>query len=327
MAADPRLATTAASEVTMPRVSVILPAHNDAPHLGRALAGVLGQTYRDLEVLVADDGSTDETAALLDTLGDRVQHLYQSPRGTAAARNLGLSKASGELIAHMDPTDRWYARKLERQVAYLDAHPEAGLVHADATWVDETDWVIRLRADRERRRPVPRGDGLLALLCEPLVTSAVLERRARTAAVPAFDDSLGEGAEQLRWILLALEGVGLGYLDEPLVLLEKRRTSDGSDGSDVSDALRWAAVLDRLLVEGALAACGPPAAVRLARRRRCEAGRVLAAHDLRCGRRARALARLLALIARWPLSLDLYPALAQACRPAAAAPDRTTRWA
>lgn len=316
----------------MPRVSVIIPAHNEAPRLGRALRSVLGQTYGDLEVLVADDGSSDETPALLEALGDRVQHLYQPSGGTAAARNLGLSKASGELIAHMDPADRWYPHKLERQVAYLDAHPDAGLVHADATWVDATDWVIRLRADRETRRPVPRGDCLLALLAEFLTTSAVLERRAHTAAVPAFDPGLPAGAEQLRWILLALEGVCVGYLDEPLVLLEKRRTSDGSDrsgsdASDQSDALAWAAVLDRLLCEAPLDERGGPGALQAARRRLCDATQTLAAQDLRCGRRARALGRLLSLIARWPLSLDLYPALVQACTPAATAPDGAARWA
>ncbi|MFB3817709.1 MAG: glycosyltransferase family 2 protein [Candidatus Methylomirabilales bacterium] len=309
----------------MPRVSVIIPARNHARQLGRALASVLGQTYRDLEVLVADDGSTDETPALLEALGDPVQHLYQPPGGSAAARNLGLSKASGELIAHMDPADRWYPQKLERQVAYLDAHAAAGLVHADATWVDDGDWVIRLRADRETRRPVPRGHCLLPLLGRFLTTSAVLERRALTAAVPAFDARLAAGAEQLRWILLALHGVRVGYLDEPLVLLERRRTPDGSDASDVPDAFTWAAVLERLLREASLAERGGPGALRAARRRLCEAGQALAAQDLREGRRARALGRLLSLIARRPLALDLYPALVRACRPAAPARDRGAR--
>jgi glycosyltransferase involved in cell wall biosynthesis len=330
MAADPRLATTAASEVTMPRVSVIIPAQDEAHRLRRALVTVLRQTYTDLEILVADDGSTDETAALLAGLEGRVQHLYQPRRGRAAARNLGLSKASGELIAHLDPADRWYPQKLTRQLAYLDAHPDAGLVHGDATWVDETDWAIRLRADRETRQPVPRGDCLVPLLARALRTSAVLERRALTAAVPAFDAGLARGAEQLRWILLALEGVRVGYVDEPLVLLDTRRTvrrSDGSDASDASDAASWAALLDKLLREAPLAERGGQAALRAARRRFCEATRALAADDLRGGRRGRALRRLLALVARWPLALDLYPALVQACRPAATAPDRAPRWA
>jgi glycosyltransferase involved in cell wall biosynthesis len=115
-----------------PLVSVVLPTH-DRPHrVGGALASIIAQTYRRLEVIVVDDGSTVPVEDVIaDTVnGDSRITIVRHPKtvGAAAARNSGIDAASGPLIAFLDDDDRWEPEKIERQVTYLDDHPEVGMV-------------------------------------------------------------------------------------------------------------------------------------------------------------------------------------------------------
>ncbi len=121
-------------------VSVVIPAYNAAATLDRTLRSVRGQTHRNLEIVVVDDGSTDGTAALVRTHADRdgrVRLLTQPNSGVAAARNLGWKSARSDLIAFLDADDLWAPTKVERQVAMTRVHgPELGLVY---TWFDVID--------------------------------------------------------------------------------------------------------------------------------------------------------------------------------------------
>jgi len=112
-----------------PEVSVVIPAFNAAPTIDAALQSVFAQTYERFEVIVVDDGSTDATAACVDKWGDRVVSIRQANAGPGRARNIGIARARGRLIAILDADDAWMPRKLERQVAYFDRFPETGLVH------------------------------------------------------------------------------------------------------------------------------------------------------------------------------------------------------
>lgn len=117
-------------ESNVPLVSVVLPTHNRAHLLGRAIHSVLGQSYRNVELLVVDDASTDDTAAVVASISDpRLRYLRQKQnRGTAAARNLGVRESRGALVAFQDDDDEWMVTKLERQVAALTASsPDVGL--------------------------------------------------------------------------------------------------------------------------------------------------------------------------------------------------------
>src|SRR3989338_2611340 len=111
-------------------VSVILPTYNRAAWLGRAITSVLRQTYRELELIVVDDGSVDDTPKLRETwerADARIRWIRRDHQGAAAARNTGLANAQGDLVAFCDSDDEWLEHKLERQVAYLDRHTGAGL--------------------------------------------------------------------------------------------------------------------------------------------------------------------------------------------------------
>src|SRR5678815_4002115 len=113
----------------MPRVSVIIPTFNCARFLCQAINSALSQTYTDYEIIVVDDGSTDETGNLITQYGSKIVYLYQSNGGVSSARNLALSRSSGEFIAYLDADDLWYPKKKKKQVAFLDSHKECGFVH------------------------------------------------------------------------------------------------------------------------------------------------------------------------------------------------------
>ena len=91
----------------MPKVSVVIPVYNGARTIGRALESVFGQTFRDFEIIVVNDGSTDDTASVLAGYGDRIQVVSQSNRGVSAARNAGLRVSVGEYLVFLDDDDEW----------------------------------------------------------------------------------------------------------------------------------------------------------------------------------------------------------------------------
>ncbi|MCF6153868.1 MAG: glycosyltransferase family 2 protein [Candidatus Brocadia sp.] len=124
-----------------PLVSVIIPAYNAEAYILQTLNSVLSQTYKNIEVVVVDDGSHDKTAQTVESImrhDDRVILLRQSNSGVAAARNLAIKKSRGEFIAPIDADDIWYPRKIEKQVdCMLHAEPSTGLVYAWSVSIDE----------------------------------------------------------------------------------------------------------------------------------------------------------------------------------------------
>lgn len=121
-----------------PKVSVIIPTYNSLKYLSETVESVLNQTYSDFELLIVDDGSTDQTVQWTGELGDsRVRVISQANQGVCVARNTGIANANGEYIAFLDHDDLWEASKLEKQVCRLDAEPNIGLVHTWMALVDD----------------------------------------------------------------------------------------------------------------------------------------------------------------------------------------------
>ncbi len=115
----------------MPHVSVVIPVFNSSGLIGTAIHSVFAQTYRDFEVIVVDDGSDDreELAAALAPWRDRILTVRQSNGGPAKARNTGIARSSGQLVAFLDADDEWLPEKLAKQVEYFERYPETGLLH------------------------------------------------------------------------------------------------------------------------------------------------------------------------------------------------------
>ena len=129
-----------------PLVSVIVPVYNGERFIAEAIQSALLQTYRNIEVLVIDDGSTDKTAAVLQAqaaLDSRVRIIRQANGGVARARNRGLAEARGEFVAPLDADDLWDPSKIERQVdRMLQAGDATGLVYSWWIWVDDEGTAI-----------------------------------------------------------------------------------------------------------------------------------------------------------------------------------------
>lgn len=113
-------------------ISVIIPSYNYARYLGEAIDSVFAQTYPAMEVIVVDDGSTDNTSGVLAAYGGRIRAIRQQNQGVSAARNTGIRAACGEYIAFLDADDLWHPAKLEAQMARFDGDPSLGLVYCGA---------------------------------------------------------------------------------------------------------------------------------------------------------------------------------------------------
>ncbi len=205
----------------MPRVSVVLPVYNRAHLVGEAARSVLGQSYSDYELIIVDDGSTDSTSEALGEFSGSAIILHQQNKGPAAARNLAVSKAGGELLAFIDSDDIWLAEKLERQVAFLDANPWAGLVHCDGWLVNGA----REKADLEsqptfyQRRKPPEGEAAAArIMRTPVITSHVVLRREVLDRVGLFPEDLLIHEDVDLFLRMLEAGVGFGFVDRPLVI-------------------------------------------------------------------------------------------------------------
>jgi glycosyltransferase involved in cell wall biosynthesis len=115
--------------MNMPKVSVILPVYNGLPYLEAAIDSVLRQTFRDFELIIINDGSTDAYASIVDNFQDpRIRFFEQKNIGLAATLNRGISLSNGEYIARQDQDDVFFSMRLQKQVAYLDANPDVGMV-------------------------------------------------------------------------------------------------------------------------------------------------------------------------------------------------------
>lgn len=176
---------------TGPLVSVIIPAYNAATFLPRTLESVLKQTYTNLEVLVIDDGSTDETCEIVQQFVQRDRRvclLRQANAGVAAARNLGIQQAKGEFIAPIDADDLWYPDNIAAQVQCAIAGGEpVGVVYSWSVYIDETDQPLGgVRAFKIE------GNVFLTLLCHNFLgnASASLIRRSYLDQSGLYDPEL-----------------------------------------------------------------------------------------------------------------------------------------
>lgn len=298
----------------MPRVSVIIPTFNCARFIGRALESAFAQTYTDYEVIVADDGSTDETRDLVARWNGKVCYVYQANSGVSSARNLAVSKGSCEFLAYLDADDMWYPHKLEQQVVFLDAHPECGLVHSDVSIVDESDSIIVQNLNRETGRSVPTGPCVMDLLRDcHIQTLSVVERRSCYTRTGGFDERLQTVEDYLQWILVALDGHSIGYIDEPLAMY--RRRSGSLSGSSVSIDEATVRMLGILLEESSLLDRYGPAAEEVVRDRVGVIQRRLPYLYRLQGRNDLALRQAVALLWESPRELGPYVDLMKSCVP------------
>lgn len=174
-------------------ISCIIPVFNGERYLGEALDSVVTQTYRPIEIIVVDDGSTDGTASVIERFQHEVQYLFQANSGTAAARNLGLNAARGEYVAFLDADDLWHPEKIARQLARFRTRPElAGSVtHVMNFWSPDLCTDSKPPTDKRVFVPIPG-----------YVPQTLLARRALFDAIGGFNAALRH-ADSTEWFLRA----------------------------------------------------------------------------------------------------------------------------
>ena len=202
-----------------PRVSVIIPTYNCSPMLRQALESVRQQTVQDLEVIVVDDGSTDQTYEVIREFGSWVTYLRQENQGVAAARNTGIRLSSAPYIAFLDSDDLWLPNKLERQLAFLRSHPQVGLVYG-RMWSYSVNNPAKRRLDPQRVSQTFKD-----LLNGPntVTTSTVVIRRECFETVGLFNPTLRAAEDHELWLRI-VRRFPIGFIDE--VLAEYRRHGD-----------------------------------------------------------------------------------------------------
>ncbi len=198
----------------MSLVSVIIPTFNRAGWVTEAVASVLVQTYRDFELLVVDDGSTDATLEALAPFYRHIEVLRTARRrGVAAARNLGIAAARGKWLAFLDSDDLWLPDKLARQMAFLEKHPELLVCQTDEIWVRNG---VRVNAPVTHRKV--GGDIFFPSLERCLVSpSAVVLHRRLLDEVGWFDETLPAAEDYDLWLRVTWR-YPVGLLPEPLVV-------------------------------------------------------------------------------------------------------------
>lgn len=226
-------------------VSVVIPSYQRGYILSRAIASALEQTYAAREVIVVDDGSSDDTRAVVAKFGEHVRYHFQANAGVSAARNVGMRMARGEFIAFLDSDDQWLPWKLELQVAFLRSFPRVGMVWTDMAAINDHGEIVspaylrtlyhayryvrteEMFADSGAIRTIVKqlptefhdrnyffGDIFSQMLLGNLVhTSTVLLRRERQRAVGNFDESIRQGGEDYEFHLATCAEGPVGYLD------------------------------------------------------------------------------------------------------------------
>jgi glycosyltransferase involved in cell wall biosynthesis len=220
----------------MPKVSVVIPAFNTAPYLAETLGSVLEQTYRDFEICVVDDGSTDNTLEVARSFGPPVTVRTQANQGPATARNLAIRQTAGEYIAFLDSDDVWVKDKLAEQVALLEAQPELGWVFGEAQmFVQEADQKRVLRKIGYTADPTFKQ----LLFGDFIPNSTVVMRRRCVEQIGLLNEARELiGVEDYEyWLRLARQFAFFG-IARPLAFYRVRPGNLMGAGQDIAKGLR-----------------------------------------------------------------------------------------
>ena len=174
----------------MPKVTVVIPIYNGSRYLRESIDSALAQAFHDFEIVCVDDGSTDDSAVLLQEYGQRIRVVRQENSGQSAARNAGVKLARGEYIAFLDQDDVWYPSKVQSQEAVLDAEPDVVLVHCNFDRIDERGQMLQRGAGMIERTSA-LGSSMGQLIGEALIfPSAMMIRKVCYERIGGFHHAL-----------------------------------------------------------------------------------------------------------------------------------------
>jgi len=274
-------------------VSALMPAYNAAAFIREAIESVFAQTLPPAEFIVVDDGSTDDTAQIAESMGVRV--IKQANAGLPGGRNRCVREASQPWVAFIDDDDVWMPEKLERQMEIASQNPEVGLVSCDFTIFDEQGTIVSSGLEKygrdydlQPKRQCPGGviinqlDERFASAHYFLLPSYVMIRRDLLLAVGMFDETI-ESAEDFDCFMRIIAGAPFAIADKNLV--RRREHANNASSRLVNNTLQCLAVTYKVIEHPELY---PPATVALCRRWLPSNLRHAAARQLSIGNRTAA---------------------------------------
>jgi glycosyltransferase involved in cell wall biosynthesis len=204
----------------MPKVTVVIPTYNSGHFLGDSIQSVLTQTFQDFEIIIVDDGSTDNTKEVVQSFTDlRLGYVYQENEGVSVARNYGFRLSSGNDVIFLDSDDVLLQDTLRKCVNVLDNYPEAGLCYGQVNMMDEDGYIFRVRKSSFAHNSgiVDQKNQIRELLftCR-ITTSAALIRHQCLNEVGAFHEKLRISEDRHMFIRIAKK-FPVAYLAEPLI--------------------------------------------------------------------------------------------------------------
>ncbi len=204
------------------QVAVIIPTYNSAAYLARAIKSVLTQTYCHYQIVVVDDGSTDDTQVVLKSFEGQIVSLYQPNSGQACARNRGIRSSQSRYIAFLDADDEWVPRKLEKQIAFLEDNPDFAMVYSDCI----TSGTGPFAGPHFARIGRPATGRVFAQFLDNcnVFTPTVVVRRDCLESVGAFNESLRVSEDFNLWLRIAAVGK-IGAIEEALAIRHPRHSS------------------------------------------------------------------------------------------------------
>ena len=160
----------------LPLVSIVLPTYNCAAFLPHSIGSILAQIYNSYEIIVVDDGSTDNTKEVLYPFMQRIKYiLLEQNKGLPTARNIGILSAHGKYIAFIDADDLWLPEKLQTDIEYFETHPEVSMVYSKHLNIDQNGRML----DEASQKRLPSGNIFTQLFSEQnfIITSSVVVRK------------------------------------------------------------------------------------------------------------------------------------------------------
>jgi len=199
-------------------VSVIIPTYNASKYVTKAIDSVLNQDYDNYEIIVVDDGSTDNTQEVLEKYGSKIKYIYQENGGPAKARNTGIISSYEDYIAFLDADDLWLPGKLRKQIDFFHRHPQYAMVYTDMKHAVNGKIVNSSYLKEGNYRYISSGFIYENLLRECFIfTPTVIVKRECLEKVGLFREDLRISEDYDLWLRIADE-YEIGFLDEPLVI-------------------------------------------------------------------------------------------------------------
>jgi len=217
----------------MQKISVIIPVYNRPDFVKAAIQSVLDQTYLNVEIIVVNDGSTDDTPLALQSFGDKIRTIHQDNKGVSAARNTGINHSESKWIAFLDSDDIWLPEKLFLQMQFFENHPDAKICQTEEIWIKNGTQLYPKKKHKKK-------SGMIFEHCLPLCIvspSAVMIHRDMFHLVGNFDESLPACEDYDLWLRISCK-YPIYLLDQPLII--KR----GGHDDQLSQAIR----LDRFRI-------------------------------------------------------------------------------